>query len=589
MVANDKPMLAHMLKTIVAEAGLGRGRILDTNGRVWLSSAPEEVGIRLEQSSPNCRACHPAAAVERADAVIPTSKIADQTLYNLNRISNQPECYSCHGSEARTLGLLVFETPLTELQGQLVPSFLQIVLTAFILMALFVGLLMPTLSKLVIQPVVLLAQRAKEIGAGNLEFSSPVQSDDEVGDLARAFDSMRRQLKAALVEKERRNRELETLNELARATSQLLDPQQILNLTIDIAVSSLGVQAGAIYLLDRERDRFSLHACKGIPECRERACQLWGFNRHLAGLARPDHRGDSESADTCYGMWQDAAKHSYVGVPLKAKGMLLGAMTFMTHPGQEVTGEAARVLRAMGEEIGLALASALHFQDVRYQATIEERERLAREMHDSLAQALGYLKLQAAVTDDLLSNGQIVRAQANLKEVKEIAKETYVNVREAIFGLRHLAARQSDFLPALEEYLAEYRTHYGLDVELNVRNACPPSFPPQVSIQLTRIIQEALTNVRKHAQVNRASICIEQVDQHWQIEIRDNGQGFDLRRVPKLGKDSVGLNVMRERANEIGAKLKLESCPGSGTAVILSIPVTQESQNAADYAYSSGR
>ncbi len=321
------------------------------------------------------------------------------------------------------------------------------------------------------------------------------------------------------------------------------------------------------------------------------ACQLWGFNRVLAGLTRPDHHVVTVpiAADTCYGMWQDAQGRSFVGVPLQAKGALLGAMTFVTHPGQDVTGDGARILKAMGEEIGVALANALHYQDLRNRATLEERERLAREMHDSLAQALSYLKLQASLTDDLLSNGQISQAQANLREVKEIAGETYVDVREAIFGLRHLGSPGSEFLPAFNEYLSEYRTHYGLPVELVLENGCQPSFRAEVSLQLTRIIQEALTNVRKHAVANQVIVRFARVDREWRITVEDDGDGFDPGHIPTAAGQYLGLHIMRERALGIRARVEVDSTRGSGTTVTIRIPFEKESQHATAFAYSTGR
>ncbi len=590
MLSNDMPMLERLFGTIANEAG-GKVRILNTDGRVWLSSIPIEAGQRFEPNDPRCRACHLDAQVTRIGMAFPSSQVSGEVLLNVSMIPNQPACHSCHASSARSLGLLLFETPLADWQSELFSSLSQIAPSAAIIFVLLMGLLIPTLNKFVIQPVVNLAAGAREFGAGNLDYQPVVRrSDDELGELATAFDTMRQQLKTSLAEKERRNQELQMLNEIACAASQLLDPQQILDLTIKIAVSSLGVQAGAIHLLDREGGRFSIHACKGIAKCPELDCYLWRFNQALVGLKQYDSKVVSlpMPAETEQRMERDAQGRFFVGVPLRAKGVVVGAMTFVTQPGQEVTEAGAKTLRLLGQEIGLALSNAIRFQNARAQATLEERERLAREMHDSLAQALGYLKLKASLTDALLSSGEIAQAQENLREVKEIAGETYIDVREAIFGLRRGSSPGSEFLPSLQAYIADYRVHYGLDVRLVMPNDHQPSFADNVSVQLERIIQEALTNARKHAQANHITVRIEQADLRWRVVVEDDGQGFDPQRVPKAGDQFLGLHIVRERAHSIGAELGIESHPGGGTRMIVRLPIASEHEDDRTVAYPIG-
>lgn len=470
-------------------------------------------------------------------------------------------------------------------------AFGQVALAAAIIFTLLVGFLIHGLNTFVLQPVTNLVRSAREFGAGNLDYQVAVLNHrDELGELAIAFDKMRQQLKTALAEKERRNRELHILYKVARAASHLLDPQQILDLTINTIVNSLGVCGGAIYLLDRERDGFSLHACQGIPECREMACHLWRFCQILAGLEQPDSPVVTVPIppEACSGIWQDPRGRSFIGVPLKARGEWVGAMTLVTHPNQTVTREGTATLQAIGEEVGLAVANAIAFQSARARATLEERERLAREMHDSLAQSLSYLKLKAAITDDLLSSGAIAQAQENLREVKETAKETYADVREAIFGLRRAATLGSDFGRSLEAYLADYRLHYGLDVQLAKTSDHSPSFSADTNLQLTRIIQEALANVRKHARASHVVVRIEQEDRLWRVTVEDDGQGFDPQRIPNVGDQFMGLHIMRERAHGIGAELGLDTRPGGGTRVMVRIPCSSEHPNGRPFTHPVG-
>jgi signal transduction histidine kinase len=216
-------------------------------------------------------------------------------------------------------------------------------------------------------------------------------------------------------------------------------------------------------------------------------------------------------------------------------------------------------------------------QNARQVATLEERERLAGEMHDRLAQALGYLNLGLSGVDQALAEGQVDEARARLAELKQVVKQTYTDVREAIFNLRIRSDPQTPFLPTLQEYLAEYQSHYGVHVDLLVEDEGLVRFPPQVKIQILRIIQEALTNVRKHAGTDRARIRMERAEEKVRISIEDEGQGFDLARATPGGEEQFfGLQIMYERARAAGGSLEVRSAPGQGTRIVLDLPLSEE-------------
>lgn len=235
------------------------------------------------------------------------------------------------------------------------------------------------------------------------------------------------------------------------------------------------------------------------------------------------------------------------------------------HFGELYATEMSRRLREQQERAVL---------QARQLAVLEERDRLAREMHDNLSQALGYLNLRASITDERLSSGQIAEAQASLLELKRVARETYMDVREAIFGLRARVVPELGFLITLREYLDEYQTHYGVDVELALEDESLVEFPPDVAIQVTRIVQEALTNVRRHAGTNKARIGIDREGDQVRISVEDDGHGFDLVQTAGGGGDYFGLQIMHERAESVGGSLQIHSLPDQGTRVVLLVPRT---------------
>jgi signal transduction histidine kinase len=159
-----------------------------------------------------------------------------------------------------------------------------------------------------------------------------------------------------------------------------------------------------------------------------------------------------------------------------------------------------------------------------------------------------------------------------LPEFKRVAQATYTDVREAIFSLHTAGSSGLGLLATLQEYLVEYQEHYGLDTRLVVDSENLARFSPDVDIQLLRIIQEALSNVRKHAQANEAWVRFEQDDDCVCISVEDAGRGFDPTQLTGEGSQYFGLQIMRERAESVGASLDLDSRPGQGTRVVIRLP-----------------
>lgn len=202
-------------------------------------------------------------------------------------------------------------------------------------------------------------------------------------------------------------------------------------------------------------------------------------------------------------------------------------------------------------------------------AEMHERNRLAQELHDTVAQALGYLNLKSALTHTLLASGQVETAKANLQELKQVIEETYTDVREEIFYLRAKALSDLSFMELLDRYIDKYRRFYHLDIQL-IREADPAlfEFSTEATSQLIRTIQEALINIRKHALVNAATIRLGQENGTIRISIEDQGQGFDPAG-NQAKNSSFGLQIMRERVESVGGRLEVDTAPGQGTRIVL--------------------
>ncbi len=228
-------------------------------------------------------------------------------------------------------------------------------------------------------------------------------------------------------------------------------------------------------------------------------------------------------------------------------------------------GQLSHAFNAMAEKL------EEHEEKLRGLAVLGERERLAREMHDGLAQALGSLLLK--IRGAALQNLPDARARETLHEVEKIAEEAYTEVRQSIFGLRTMVTRTLGLIPTLAEYLHDFSRHTGIHIDLQVPQETAVRLSLQAEIQLVRVIQEALTNVRRHAQTRSAWVSFAVRGEELEVVIGDDGCGFDLGEVQARSPGHFGLQIMRERIQTVGGKFDIETAVGRGTKVLVILPL----------------
>jgi DNA-binding NarL/FixJ family response regulator/two-component sensor histidine kinase len=209
-------------------------------------------------------------------------------------------------------------------------------------------------------------------------------------------------------------------------------------------------------------------------------------------------------------------------------------------------------------------------------ASFRERERLAREIHDSIGQTLGYINMQVEAIRDLNNKGEKERLKSMLARLSEAAQESHRDIRTYIQGLKNsIPDIHQEFFVALARYCNHYEQTYMFKVELNLpRN--PPDLLASVQVEthLIYIIREALGNARRYSGENQASVVIEVENEFVQAVIEDHGVGFNekLNQSNSSKNSHFGLKIMRERAGEVGGTVKVESAPAKGTRVIARLP-----------------
>lgn len=224
--------------------------------------------------------------------------------------------------------------------------------------------------------------------------------------------------------------------------------------------------------------------------------------------------------------------------------------------------------RRVGREASSERGMERWRESVEAVAIARERDRISQELHDGIAQLLGYLHLRVQAARRALVAGRLSEATLTLHQVERLAETAYAEVREAILGLR--LASVPDMESALREYMEHFQARWNVNVQWAVKDAQALELSPLVELQLLRVLQEALTNVRKHAQACQVHVTLERDDGWIVMTIEDDGIGFDLEDI-RLGH--FGLRLMRERCESVGGSLHIKSTPGRGTRIEARLPL----------------
>jgi len=377
-----------------------------------------------------------------------------------------------------------------------------------------------------------------------------------------------------------REQQAVTLYELGTNISASLSLRSVLDAVVQASKDLLDAEIGLVGILDEARQEVVIKAAVGFATDGIRGTRI-DISEHSPWNDLLERRPILVQRDKDDLSIYHSAKlianegiSSLLAVPLLRGGHFLGLIEVMNRQNPDFRPYDAQLLLRLAQQVVVSIENAQLYRQLHHLAALEERDRLAREMHDQLSQGLGYLKVKASITDDLLSSGQIEQAQESLLELKKTTQFLYTDVREDIFNLRTVVTEGDGFILTLQEYLVDYRTHYGLTVHLVIDDEFSAEISAEVASQLLRIIQEALSNIRRHSDASQVMIkCLMEAEMLC-VSISDNGRGFYPAQQAKDGKQHFGLQIMRERAESVGGTLQLGSQPGKGTQISVRIPIS---------------
>ncbi len=408
---------------------------------------------------------------------------------------------------------------------------------------------------------------------------------DRIEQMERQIVGQNRELRKIGETARRQATQLRALHEAELVLSSDLTLETVLRQIVDLARNLTGARYGALAVVD-ERGRIARFLTAGLTA--EQRAQLGEppTGRGLLGPIFVDHRSirvDEIASDPRSIGFPPGhpPMRTYLGVPIVLHGRVYGNLYLTDKQGAEglipFTDEDESGVSLFAAQAAIAMENARLHGQVQGLAASVERERIARELHDSLAQALGYVRLRAAAARDALTRGAVTDTEAALVQIGDVAGDAYVEVREAILGLRSSGSGgERSLADALGEYVQRYREQSGVDVAFEVgEGVAEVGLAAAVEVQLARIVQEALANVRKHARTAQALLRLDvevgTAGPRLRVLVADEGRGFDLN-VTSVGAH-FGLAIMRERAEGVGGTFEVETAPGRGTRVVVTMPL----------------
>jgi len=443
-------------------------------------------------------------------------------------------------------------------------------------------------QRLVIGPLQSLALVAERIGQGDLNTTVQIQGSREILTVSQSFETMRSQLQTsqetlrAWAEEwesrvAQRTRELVALYEVSREISSRLNINHVLRSVTEKARDLLGGDTAALCLLDETAQVLHLQSASGSPEAisgtRSLAQDLPAV-RVLAGdLALIC--GRDECPNSC-GILAAPFRASQIAAPLRIGGRVTGELCVGSQRPGAFSDESVGLLTKLANSAAIALENARLYEQAERVAMLEERQRIAAEMHDGIAQTLSYLSLKAEQAADLSEAGHGEETVGALRGVREAIAQASREARQAIASLQESPPQRRSLQDQLAELVNEVavngETSFGLTLALQP----PPLFlPPAQAEQALKVIRETLLNARRHAQAEHIVVHLEQHETETIVSVEDDGRGFDPKMPLPDGGSHFGLSIMRARAARLGGHLTVLSAPGQGTRVTLAWPLPQ--------------
>jgi len=383
-----------------------------------------------------------------------------------------------------------------------------------------------------------------------------------------------------------RNAMLAALVTIGREAGASLNLDELLDKSLAAILNITSADAAEVWLLD-DGDELELAHHRGLAPEAFREKERLRLGEGLPGLVGEsgspiivrDVPAEPRFVRTAV---QQQGFENFCALPIHHRGETYGVLCVAARDPEAMGDEAELgLLEGIAERLAAAIESSRLHERVLDAAVLEERERIAHELHDGLAQVLGYINTQTLAVRKLLASNRTNEAAVQLEAMEKAAKRVYADVREGIFSLRTPPVGSDRLSDAVRKHLRNYGEMPGAPATLEVvEDGELPTLSPAAEIQLMWIVQEALNNVRKHAEAHSATVRFSTEDSALVVTVEDDGRGFTPERRARTGWPHFGLQTMRERAEAVGGGFEIDSGPERGTQVRVRVPLPQSNGGA---------
>jgi signal transduction histidine kinase len=442
---------------------------------------------------------------------------------------------------------------------------------------IFIILIAMFITRSIVRPLSELGATASMIAAGDMDRTARVNRDDEVGTVAKAFNSMTVRLRDLVRSLERRTDQLRAINETGRHISSILNLDELLAYVVSSLQKTFAYHNVGIFLVNQSTGtatlKFSAGAFEGSPDLAEGEVQ----SNTVVGTVVQTGESiliNDIPGDPKYSRSEGAGKtRAELAVPIKIGDRIMGILDIEEDGINAFDDLDLFTAQTLADQMAIAIENARLYEQAQELATVQERQRLARDLHDAVSQTLFSASLIAEVLPRLWERNPD-EGRRRLEEIRQLTRGALAEMRTLLLELRPAALVDANLGDLLRQLAESINGRARIPVSVTVEGDCPPS--AELKIALYRIAQEALNNVAKHSQATQAIVDLHCQTDKIELIIKDNGKGFDIN---KRSPSSLGLGIMQERARSINAFINTASQPGEGTVVTVMWSNNQGEEN----------
>ncbi len=446
-----------------------------------------------------------------------------------------------------------------------------------LLVLLALGVIVPVLVtaygvRHITHPIQKLIQATEQVTAGQFKQRIEVKTGDEIETLADQFNLMSAELEDSYSSLEKkvadRTRELAVINAILSVANRSLDIYEILDDSLKITVEQLGFRAGAAFKLEPDGTEPLLVTTRGFEATITQDLAKTGL---IEGQTNTTDHPSQVTALEISNLQDEklsvalaqAGFQMLVYVPLSSKGRTLGLFILGEYKLHPLSPEELALLSSLGQQIGVAIENAHLYEQAEKTAIAVERNRLARELHDAVTQTLFSASLIADVTPRIWKRNPEEGLQ-NLEELRQLTRGALAEMRTLLLEMRPESLERADLKSLITQLTDAFVGRVRIPIDLQINGDCVLTH--EVKLVFYRVAQEALNNIAKHSGARQVEVRLACGSGEMNLSIKDDGLGFEAGSITP---DHLGIAIMRERANSVGASFKIESQPGQGTTVEL--------------------